>query len=571
MRRYLRNVLFLCLLAVLTFGVRTVTCNAAKSTARSYERTYMRGFQSANGGREFDVYGRLVYEVLSDGTIRITSCDENAQGTIEVPDSINGKKVTSIGDEAFRDCIIVEEIKLPESITDIGKGAFTACWNLKSVNIPEGIKVIKDATFFACTNLTHLTLPESVTEIESKAFYNCEKLMNINIPERVTSIGDSAFNMCKSLGTADLPENLKSLGVYAFASCENLNHIKIPKGLKVIGECTFNNCYHLNDVKFSEGLKTMKSEAFGQCSELKNIILPESLESIGWFAFGGAGLQSVVIPKNVNYIGEYAFKGDSLTNISILNSECSIEDSAYTIEKKAVISGHAGSTAQSYAEKYNRKFKSLGGVCSHQFKKSLIKATPYKNGCTSTVCRFCGLVKGKETIYQSNRISLPVTNYVYDGKTKTPSVYVKDSKGRTLKKNVDYRLIYSSGRKNIQRYTVTISFCGNYSGTLKRTFTISPQRMKIYKITAKTKGFLVKWKKNRQSSGYQVQYSSNSKFKKAKTLTVRKSSATSKKVSKLRRRKKYYIRVRTYKIVKVNGKNTNIYGKWSPLKHIKTK
>lgn len=146
-----------------------------------------------------------------------------------------------------------------------------------------------------------------------------------------------------------------------------------------------------------------------------------------------SGLQSVAIPKNVNYIGEYAFKGDSLTNISILNSECSIEDSAYTIEKKAVISGYAGSTAQSYAKKYNRNFKSLGGVCSHEYEKSLIKATPYKNGCISTICRFCGLVKGKEIIYQSNRITLSVTNYVYDGKTKTPSVYAKDSKGKTNK------------------------------------------------------------------------------------------------------------------------------------------
>lgn len=88
MRRYLRNVLFLCLLAVLTFGGRNVTCNAAESTAQSYARKYMRGLQTANAGQEFDVYGKLVYEVLSDGNIRIISCDENAQGTIEVPDSI---------------------------------------------------------------------------------------------------------------------------------------------------------------------------------------------------------------------------------------------------------------------------------------------------------------------------------------------------------------------------------------------------------------------------------------------------------------------------------------------------
>lgn len=71
MRRYLREVLFLCLLAVLTFGGRNVTCNAAESTAQSYARKYRRGLQTANSGQEFDFYRFMrLYGIFSSGEIQ---------------------------------------------------------------------------------------------------------------------------------------------------------------------------------------------------------------------------------------------------------------------------------------------------------------------------------------------------------------------------------------------------------------------------------------------------------------------------------------------------------------------
>ena len=82
----------------------------------------------------------------------------------------------------------------------------------------------------------------------------------------------------------------------------------------------------------------------------------------------------------------------------------------------------------------------------------------------------------------------------------------------------------------------------------------------------------MKWnKQTTQTTGYQIQYSTSSKFKGAKTVAVSKNKTTSTTVSKLLAKKKYYVRIRTYKTVKVNGKSTKLYSSWSKAKTVKVK
>ena len=102
-----------------------------------------------------------------------------------------------------------------------------------------------------------------------------------------------------------------------------------------------------------------------------------------------------------------------------------------------------------------------------------------------------------------------------------------------------------------------------------------PKPTAIRKLKAGRKYFTVKWKKIKGVKGYQIQYSTNKKFKKkykgkkqtVKIVTVKKAKATSRKINKLKTNKRYYVRIRTYKVVK--GKR--IYSKWSKVKRIKTK
>ena len=178
----------------------------------------------------------------------------------------------------------------------------------------------------------------------------------------------------------------------------------------------------------------------------------------------------------------------------------------------------------------------------------------------------------KQTVTKASSIKLKATSLTYNGKVRTPKVIVKDRTGKTLVKNTDYTVSYAKGRKYVGKYAVKITFKGKYSGTKTLYFTIKPKATSISSLKAGSKKFTVKWKKQAtQTTGYQVQYSASSKFSKAKTVTVGKNTPVSKKISKLSGKKKYYVRVRTYKTVKINGKSIRIYSGWSKAKTVTTK
>ena len=208
----------------------------------------------------------------------------------------------------------------------------------------------------------------------------------------------------------------------------------------------------------------------------------------------------------------------------------------------------------------------------HQYKSQLTKATTAKDGQTYKKCSVCGAVTGKTVIAKVSNIKLNKTAYTYNGKVQKPSVTVKDSKGKALKNGTDYTVSYPKGMKNVGKYTVKVTLKGNYSGSKSMTYNINPKGTGVSKLTAAKKGFKVTWKKQAtQTTGYQVQYSTSSKFKKAKTVTISKNKTTSKSVSKLSAKKKYYVRVRTYKTVKIGGKSVKLYSGWSKAKSVTTK
>lgn len=91
----------------------------------------------------------------------------------------------------------------------------------------------------------------------------------------------------------------------------------------------------------------------------------------------------------------------------------------------------------------------------------------------------------------------------------------------------------------------------------------------ITSLSAKDNGFTVKWKKKTKITGYQIQYSTSSKFsmKNTKTVKIKKAKTASKKITDLKSSKKYYVRIRTYKIVK----KKKSYSSWSKKKNVTTK
>ena len=165
-----------------------------------------------------------------------------------------------------------------------------------------------------------------------------------------------------------------------------------------------------------------------------------------------------------------------------------------------------------------------------------------------------------------------ITAKTYTGKALTQAPVVKLGT-KTLRSGTDYGLTYSNN-KNVGLATVKITGKGNYTGTISKTFKINPKGTTISSLSAASKAFTVKWAKQAakmstsQITGYQIQYSTSSTFASGnKTVTVKGVNNVSKKISSLTAKKRYYVRIRTYKTV--SGKN--YYSAWSAVKNVITK
>lgn len=179
------------------------------------------------------------------------------------------------------------------------------------------------------------------------------------------------------------------------------------------------------------------------------------------------------------------------------------------------------------------------------------------------------LIKDHNTINTASPkiVSLSKTKYTYNGKARKPSVVVNDSNGNVVAPS-NYVVSYKNNKK-IGKAVAVVTFNNElYSTELSKAFQIVPKKTSITKTNSKAKSFVVKWKKGAKGiTGYQVQYSLNKSFKKAKKVTVKGRKKLSKTVGKLKGNKTYYVRVRTYK--KVGEKA--YYSYWSKAKTIKTK
>ena len=157
----------------------------------------------------------------------------------------------------------------------------------------------------------------------------------------------------------------------------------------------------------------------------------------------------------------------------------------------------------------------------------------------------------------------PVEAQVYSGKAKKPAVTVKDGTAE-LVNGQDYSIAYSNN-KQIGTAIITITGKGSYTGTKTITFKINPKAAALKKLRAVNgKKMTVSWKKVKNIDGYQLQYSTSSKFKTYKTKKIKAGTLT-KTISKLKKGKTYYVRIRTYK--KESGKT--YYSTWSKAGKVK--
>ena len=207
----------------------------------------------------------------------------------------------------------------------------------------------------------------------------------------------------------------------------------------------------------------------------------------------------------------------------------------------------------------------------HDYYYNLIFANMYLDGRYTEKCSICGNVLHDDVINKITSVKLSKSTLTYNGKKQTPNVIVKDSKKKTLQKNSDYRVTYGNGCKNVGRYAVNVDFVGNYRGDVTLYYNVLPKSTSIKSINGLSKGMQIKLNLQKtQTTGYQIQFSTSKNFTNSKIVTV-KNNVSLKKITKLKSKKKYYVRVRTYKTTKFSGKNYNLYSSWSSAKSVTTK
>lgn len=443
---------------------------------------------------------------------------------------------------------------MPKGITSIGSGAFQNCLSLEEVAFAaeasqaEGEASqggeIGEGAFQNCIRLSQVALPSGIVKIGSQAFQSCHLLSGIAIPSGVTEIGDEAFGGCTRLSSVTLPEGLVEVGSLAFQSCEALVSLSLPETAEKIGRF-----------------------AFLECRNLKSVVLPQKIASIGYDAFGGCHKDLGMGVIHGSYAAAYA-KQMGMAYYYTKEPVHNYSKQEVLLEPSCTAKGEKRYTCVICDSTYTEPMDELG----HHYETSVQKATPQKDGSVIQQCSRCDS-KIETGISKVKGAALSAASYTYNGSEKKPSLKVTDNNGRVLIEGTDYTVSYPSGRKKVGSYTVTVQLKGNYSGTLQQAFTIMPKGTSISKVTGKSKAFSMKWKKQAtEMTGYQIQYSTSSKFTKKTTASLQISKkSVSRSVTKLKAKKKYYIRIRTYKNVKVAGKDTALYSSWSKVKSVTTK
>lgn len=300
----------------------------------------------------------LTYEVQGE-TVKITGYQGSAE-KLRLPDTLDGKPVTAIGDQAFLNHSELHVLSIPNGVSEFGKEILKGCNELYALKTP--LPVAENGTYLGylygaagyetnnvpdLRNLKYLEIGGALTELPSYALYDCNDLIAVKLPHTVkslasysmyrceslkyvttdhlTSIAAHAMDYCRSLETLALPSGMQTVGLGAFENCTSLRRLTLP----FVGGSRTENTYlgyvfgaasyglsagfypaSLEWVTVTDGLEKLGDHAFYECDSLWSVSLPTSVTSIGTRAFSGcARIREIQLSADLTTVGDAAFTG----------------------------------------------------------------------------------------------------------------------------------------------------------------------------------------------------------------------------------------------------------------------
>lgn len=228
--------------------------------------------------------GDYQYSLLDDGTAEIVKYTGTATA-LTIPSSLDGIKVTAIGDFAVKGNKTITSLVIPEGVTLIGGNAFSSCENMKSLSLPQTVSTLGLSCFAMCDSLESVDLPDSITSVGDFTFNSCDALARVKLSSKLEVLSDFMFTNC-GLTSIEFPASVKEIGQNTFSHCNGLTEVDVPANVKLINTGAFSYCENLTKVTLHDGLETVNAFAFTTCKKLMEVTVPDTVSEVVHMSFG---------------------------------------------------------------------------------------------------------------------------------------------------------------------------------------------------------------------------------------------------------------------------------------------
>lgn len=540
----------------------------------------------------------------------VKQIDANAfEGCVNIEEFNFPDTISILGNGVLKGCSKLKKVRFPKTLTKIPDCMFMECSSLENIVTGEQIETIGAFAYKDCVAFSKIDLKNSnVRKIGDSAFSGCKGLIMVDMGNQIETIGNYVFSGCSNLEEILLSETIKVIPKGAFEACLKLKKIILTNGIQEVEEDAFKECINLREIFIPCKTKKISSLSFSYLDILLirgvagSYAEQYAKENDIAFVAQQIATEKITLTETELTLGrneKYQLTAglnpmDSTDEVIWSSSDEKIAKVDKTGNVEAISAGEAVITVKAgektatckvtvnipitsiYLNKTSIELNSIGD--SYQLNASYYpsdadgaiiwksddegvasvdqtgKVTAVGKG-TTTITVSCGSVKDTCTVVSKGESD---GSQIIPSPGSQPSVKPNpDNQPANTPKPSMTPQVPTKG--NIPQSSQTVND-GKNSGQMASLTKIKGVVAKNQK-KCKVK---VTWKKVPNSLGYQIQYATNKKFKKAKKKTVKSTFVT---LKKLKKKKTYFIRIRAYKIA--DGKK--VYGKWSSVKKVKVK